>query len=284
MCRGVAHSEVRRLAVERVVEGLEILLVAPAAFPLGGVTRRVGRRIGDHVRRVAVDADRALLVVLPGEAMRAVLFPVLEQDLVAGATHLGRILVRRRGPALVHLHDAMIAMAVAAAGRRNEAGQKQRLAVLTGQAVLDQFGRIVVATATVLDLVDRRNRRSEVIRRPDIVRSAVAVGARRLAAMCAAAQRAQYGRMAFGTGRLVRQGFDAALVAAVGYVRMAFATGNVRVGRRGKLDVIVALEAIQVLGIGRERNQDERRQDHERGSGDTCTHAHFLSSAESWCA
>ena len=120
-CR-VAQAQVRRLAMERVVEGLEVLLMTHTAFVLRGMARCVGRRIGDPVGCMAVDANGALLVLLPCQTMCAVFLPVLEQNLVTAPAHFGRIMVLGRRPALVDLHDPMVTVAVAAAGRGNETG------------------------------------------------------------------------------------------------------------------------------------------------------------------
>ena len=89
----------------------------------GGMPCFIRCRIDDLMIGMAVDANRAFLIFLPGQAMSAFVLPVFEQDLVAGATHFGRILVRRRCPAFPDLHDAMIAVAVAAARSIDQTGQ-----------------------------------------------------------------------------------------------------------------------------------------------------------------
>ena len=83
------HAEARRLAVETVAERGQVLVVAAAAV-IGGLDPALGcGGIDDLVGRVAVYADRSFLVFRPDHAVRARILPVVEQQFVAGAAHLG---------------------------------------------------------------------------------------------------------------------------------------------------------------------------------------------------
>ena len=155
--RAVRESEMHRLTVEAVAEGAHLLVVAAAAIAGARVARGAGFRIHDHVVGMAVDAYRTFPVCLPGKAVCTLIFPPLEQDLVAGATHLRRIMVLGRCPALADLHDSVRAVAIAATRGSDQTRQQQRFAVFARQITVDQLGWIVVAPAASLYLVGRRN-------------------------------------------------------------------------------------------------------------------------------
>ena len=88
--------------------------------------------------------------------MRTVVFPVFQQQQMAGPTDLGRILVRGWCPVVRYVDDAVASMAIAAAWRIDQTGQQQRLAVFAGQIAVDKRFGSVVTTTTLFNLIDRR--------------------------------------------------------------------------------------------------------------------------------
>ena len=83
--------------------------------------RIVGRRIDDLVGSMAIHTHWTVLALLPHLAVRTLVFPFLEQDLVTSTADLGRILVCGWRTVLIRLHDAMVAMAITATRRVDEA-------------------------------------------------------------------------------------------------------------------------------------------------------------------
>ena len=73
---------------------------------------------------------------------------------MTGPAHLRRVLVRSRRFDLVDRNDPVATVTVTAAWRIDQAGQKQRLAMLTGEIAVNQLGRFAVADTTILNLID----------------------------------------------------------------------------------------------------------------------------------
>jgi len=121
---------------------------------------------------------------------------------------------------------------------------------------LDELGRIVVACAALVDLVDRGDPAIGLFDLANLMGVAVTVDTRGLATMDTAADRTDIAAVAVTAAVFVRQWLDAPLVALVRDVRMALAARDVRV-RRGRIfDVFMTRKAIlQGLGTGDRRNE-----------------------------
>ncbi len=205
---------------------------------------------------MAVDTHRALFdVCLPRETMGAHGLPVLEQHEVAGAAHLRRVVVLRRRTARIDFHDAVIAVAVAAARRIDQAGQQQRAAVLARQVPVDQFGRIVVARTALLDLIDRRYRGRQIRGLMDIVRRPMAVHAGGLVAMNAAADRPTDAAVTIATALLVGQRLEIVTIMFCGHIGVAIGANEIGMSARSEVDVCMAVAAIDILCEGRRKAQ-----------------------------
>ncbi len=106
-----------------------------------------------------------------------------------------------------------------------------------------------MAGTALVYLVDRRDPAVVLFNLSDRVRVAMTVEAGGLSGVDTAADRPQLAAVTVAAAVLIGQRLHAALVAPVRDVRMAFPTGDIRVCRRRVLDVVVTLEAIEILGV-----------------------------------
>src|SRR5210317_1040016 len=141
---------------------------------------------------------------------------------MTGAAHLGRVRARRWRVLVVHRQYLVTAVATRAAGRGDKPGKQQRPAVFALHVILQWCFRRVVAGTALFDLVDGRDLAVGLFDLANRVRITMAVEAPGLAFVNAAANCPDYASMAVAAAVFVGQRFDAALVALVDDVRMAF--------------------------------------------------------------
>lgn len=123
--------------------------------------------------------------------------------------------------------------------------------------------RIIVARSALVDLVDRRNPAIMLLDLANRMRVAVAVDARSLVLVNAAADRSQFSAVTVAAAVCVGQRLDTPLVTLVRDVRVTLAARDVRMRRGRILDIVVTPEAIQILGVhdccDEEKSETEKR-------------------------
>ena len=205
---------------------------------------------------MTVDTHRPVgITILPGEAMSALILPLVEQQAVACAAHLRGVGMRGRRLVIAYRLDAVGAVAVGAACRSGEAGAQQTTPVNAGHVAVDQALLCLVTCATGLDLVDRRDGRCELLNVVDIVRSTVAIGAACIAFVNASTDLAERTSMAVTAYRVTEwlEPFAPVLACHAG---VAVRTGMIGMGSRCIGDVRMTARAVQVLRM-HSRNEQQ---------------------------
>ena len=151
--------------------------------------------------------------------------------------------MRGRRLAVVHFTDAVHAVAIAAARRGSQPGKQQPARVYADEVAVDQFGRVIVATATVLDLVDRGYRGLEVGDEVDRMGIAMAIDAGRLLIVNAAAYLAMRTPVAVAAALLVGQRLEIFAFMLCSDVGMTVVTLGIGMGWRRRINVLMALGA-----------------------------------------
>ena len=152
------------------------------------------------------------------------------------------------------------------------------------KVTVDELGRVVVARTTLVDLIDRRDAAVGLFDLENRVRIAVAIDARGLAVVDAAAERPYGTAVALAAACLVRQRLHATFVALVDNVRMTFAALDVRVCRRSVNHVFMTGEAIlQRLRISKSCDKQKPETEREfRPSDPGRGHIHCPDSLYEW--
>jgi hypothetical protein len=150
---------------------------------------------------------------------------------MTAAAHFRRFPVRRRSAALVNSQDLVVAMTIAATRGIDETGQQQGLAVLTGQVAINELDWVIVARATVLNLVDGRYSRCKIGDFVNFVRRTVAVVTGGFTAVRAASDRPLHFAVTLATALVVCQRLEVFGLMRRRDVRMAFGTRYIRMCR-----------------------------------------------------
>ena len=118
--------------------------------------------------------------------------------------------------------------------------------MLARQVTADEFRRIIVAGATILDLVDRRNRGSQLCHEVYLMRGAMAVAASRLIAVHAALDGSRRFAVTLVAAHLVRQGLEILALVLSRYVGVAIGTRMVWMRCRREHNCFMAFATVRI--------------------------------------